>query len=93
MTTEFLVKPAGSPTWHQVKPCINPSIHKDERGQRPPVLTYATFEGVIICSALDDHEIIMIEEGGDIVKHFNVSAREHFEAMFNQEEDALGARQ
>lgn len=93
MTTEYLVKAQGSPVWHQVKPCISPSYHKDEAGKRFPLLHYVTFEGAIICSAYDDHEIIMIEEGGDIVKHYSVSPRDHFDALFNQEEDALGARQ
>lgn len=92
MTTEYLVKPAGSPTWHHVKPCITPSYHKDDQGKRFPLLHYANFEGAIICSAYDEHEVIMIEEGGDMVKHYHVSPREHFEKLFEQEEDALGAR-
>jgi hypothetical protein len=84
--TEYLVKPENSTTWHQVRACISPAAHKDTNGRRPPTLYYANFEGAIICSALDDHEIIMIDEGGDILKHYHVSAREYFQELFDREE-------
>lgn len=84
--TDYLVKPENSTTWHHVKPCIAPARFKEESGHHPPILHYANFEGAIICSALDDHELIMVQAGGEIIRHHTISAREHFQALFDAEE-------
>ena len=78
----YLVKPYASPTWHDVKPCLAPMKTNDGM---PYVLHFATHEGVIICSAYDDHELIVVDET-DKLRHYNVSAREHFQEIFDREE-------